>query len=92
MRTGAGNHKLQKSQSLFESSNFCLATSLPVLVGRWLGNALVLNLLEKLGNCGKLDLNNLLAGIEFSVGLVQASVKYKWPNQWHRFANGVPRS
>ena len=48
-------------------------TSHPVLVGLWLGNALVLNLLEVLGNCGKLDLNILLVGSEFSVGLVQAS-------------------
>ena len=62
MRTGAGNHKLQKSQSLLESGNFCLATSLPVLVGLWLGNALVPNLLEKLGNCGNLDLNTLFVG------------------------------
>ena len=50
MRIGAVNH------------NFCFATSNPVLVGLWLGNALVLNLLEKLGNCGKLDRNTLFVG------------------------------
>ena len=44
-----------KSAAGLESGNFCLTTSHPVLVGLWLGNALVLNLLEVLGNCGKLD-------------------------------------
>ena len=57
-------------QHLLESSNFCLTTSLPVLVGLWLGDALVLHLLEILGNCGKLDLNILFVGSEFSFGLV----------------------
>ena len=61
--------RLQKNQSILESSNFCLTTSRPVLVDLWLGNALVLNLLEVLGNCGKLDLNVLLAAMEFSVGI-----------------------
>merc|ERR1719456_1830333 len=68
-----GSLVLQDSQSLLEPGNFCLAASLPVLVGLWLGNALVLNFLEVLVDCGELGLNILLVGGQFGVGLVQAS-------------------
>merc|ERR1719230_1794241 len=68
-----GSLILQDGQSLLEPGNFCLAASLPVLVGLRLGNALVLNLLEVLVDCSELGLNVLLVGGQFGVGLLQAS-------------------
>merc|ERR1719230_965886 len=68
-----GSLILQDGQSLLEPGNFCLAASLPVLVSLWLGNALVLDLLEVLVDRGELGLHVLLVGGQFGIGLVQAS-------------------
>merc|ERR1719230_770641 len=67
-----GSLIFQDGQCVLEPGNLSLAASLPVFVGLWLGDALVLNLLEVLVDCGELSLNVLLVGGQFSIGLVQA--------------------
>merc|ERR1719329_2041855 len=59
-------------ESLLEASNLGFTAGLSLFVGLWLGNALLLNLLEVLQDCRELGLNTLLVGAELGDGLVEA--------------------
>merc|ERR1719375_2829755 len=69
-----GSFVVEDGLSLLESCNLSLTAGSALLVGLWLGNALILNLLQVLHDCSKLSLHAILVRGELSNCLVRGEL------------------